>query len=142
MNISLSPFGPENMISRYGFGRPVPRQPAHSPYWGLFTGFLPISAAASIYFLDRRTPSGESRVHRVTQLCTEGIHCRESAGKGQEALKVVPATGTALAGHHRPINMRFSFPHPLLVGSWHIGTFGYSDVWINRVRLPILLVVS
>ena len=29
MNISLSPFEPENLVSRDGFGSPVPRQPAH-----------------------------------------------------------------------------------------------------------------
>ena len=28
-NFSLSPFAPENFISRNGFGSPVPRQPAH-----------------------------------------------------------------------------------------------------------------
>ena len=26
---SLSPFAPENLVSRDGFGSPVPRQPAH-----------------------------------------------------------------------------------------------------------------
>ena len=31
IDISRSPFAPENIISRDGFGRPVPRQPAHSP---------------------------------------------------------------------------------------------------------------
>ena len=29
MNTSLSPFAPENLVSRDGFGSPVPRQPAH-----------------------------------------------------------------------------------------------------------------
>ena len=29
MNISLSPFAPENFVSRDRFGSPVPRQPAH-----------------------------------------------------------------------------------------------------------------
>ena len=29
MNISLSPFAPENLVSRDEFGSPVPRQPAH-----------------------------------------------------------------------------------------------------------------
>ena len=29
MNISLSPFAPENLVSRDGFDSPVPRQPAH-----------------------------------------------------------------------------------------------------------------
>ena len=32
----------------------------------LTSGILPISAAASIYFLNRHTPSGQSRVYRVT----------------------------------------------------------------------------
>ena len=29
MNISLSPFAPENLVSRDEFGSPVPRQPSH-----------------------------------------------------------------------------------------------------------------
>ena len=29
MNISLSAFAPENLVSRDGFGSPFPRQPAH-----------------------------------------------------------------------------------------------------------------
>ena len=29
INISLSAFTPENLVSRDGFGSPVPRQPAH-----------------------------------------------------------------------------------------------------------------
>ena len=29
MNFSLTPFAPENLTSRDGFGSPVPRQPAH-----------------------------------------------------------------------------------------------------------------
>ena len=32
MNFSLSPFAPENLVSRDGFSCPVPPQPAHSPY--------------------------------------------------------------------------------------------------------------
>ena len=34
MNISLSPYVPENLVSRDGFSHPVPRQPAHYPYSG------------------------------------------------------------------------------------------------------------
>ena len=51
--ISLSPYAPENLVSRDRFSRPVPRQPAHSPYSGriiwclLITEFLPMSAAFS-----------------------------------------------------------------------------------------------
>ena len=33
---------------------------------------------------------GQSRVYRVTQLRTDGVHCRESAGTGPVNLKVVP----------------------------------------------------
>ena len=29
MNVSLSPFAPENLVLLDGFGSPVPRQPAH-----------------------------------------------------------------------------------------------------------------
>ena len=36
-----------------------------------------MSAAASIYF-HHHTPSGQSRLYRVTQLGTDGVHCRES----------------------------------------------------------------
>ena len=47
------PFVPENLVSRDGFGSPVPRQPAHrhtqAEYGAFLTGFLPISPAASIY---------------------------------------------------------------------------------------------
>ena len=53
MNISLSAFMPENLVSRDGFGSLVPRQPAHlhtqAESGVLLTGFLPSSAAASNY---------------------------------------------------------------------------------------------
>ena len=54
MNISLSPFAPENLVSRDGFGSLVPRQPTHLHTQAesrakIFAGFLPISAVASIY---------------------------------------------------------------------------------------------
>ena len=38
MNISLSPFAPENLVSRDGFGSPVPRQPSHLHILGLNLG--------------------------------------------------------------------------------------------------------
>ena len=85
MNVSLSPFVLEKSVSRDGFGRPVSRQPTRSLYsgqiWCLLTRFLPISAAPSIY-LYHQTPSGQSRVYRVTQLRADGVHCRESADTG------------------------------------------------------------
>ena len=174
MNIPLSPFAPENLVSRDGYSRLVPRQPAHSPYsswiWCLLTGFLPISAAASIYCFNRHTPSGLSRVHQVTQLRTDGVRYRESAGTGPIVLKVVPVTDAAFAVHQGPINQWCAslFPHPLLVWSEHIECTGvislhkspslnngtctdflvecivvkFSRLGISRVGLSILLVVS
>ena len=55
--ISLSAFfAHENLVSRDGFGSPVPRRSAHlhtqaayGPYLLIITGFLPSSAAATIY---------------------------------------------------------------------------------------------
>ena len=41
-------------------------------------------------YLNHHTPSGQSRVYRVAQLRTGGVHCRESAGTGPVNLKVVP----------------------------------------------------
>ena len=42
------------------------------------------------FIKNHHTPSGQSRVYRVTQLRTDGVHCRESAGTGPVNLKVVP----------------------------------------------------
>ena len=43
-----------------------------------------------IFILNHHTPSGQGRVYRVTQLRTNGVHCRESTGTGPVNLKVVP----------------------------------------------------
>ena len=73
--------------------RPAPAW--SSPYlgwiWCLLTEFLPTSAAASIYLIQPLyTPSGQSRVYRVTHLRTYGVHCRESADIGPVNVKIVP----------------------------------------------------
>ena len=57
MDISLSAFAPENLVSRDGFGSPVPRQPAH-----LYT-----QAESGAYLRDssrvpRRRPHGGNRL--------------------------------------------------------------------------------
>ena len=39
--------------------------------------------------LNRHPPLGQSRVYRITQLRTDGVHCRELAGTGPVNLKVV-----------------------------------------------------
>ena len=94
MNVSLSAFAPENLVSRDGFGSPVPRQPAHLHTQAESDAYLRDSSRVPrrrpfIYF-HRQTPSGQSRVYRVTQLRTDGVHRRESAGTGPVNLKVVP----------------------------------------------------
>ena len=65
-----------------------------------------MSAAASIYF-NHHTPSGQSRFYRGTQLGIDGVHCRESAGTGPVALKVVRVTGAAFASRqtYRKVSM-------------------------------------
>ena len=117
-NIPLSPCVPENLVSRDGFGSPVPRQPAHLHTQAESGAYLRDSSRfprrRPFIYLNRHTPSGQSRVYRVAQLCTDGVHCRESAGTGPINLQVVP-NGAALAGHHGPIKIRLSFPHPLVV---------------------------
>ena len=93
-NIPLSPCVPENLVSRNGFSRPVPRQPAHLPTQAESGAYLRDSSRVPrrrpFIYLNRHTPSGQSRVYRVTQLRTDGVHCRESAGTGPVNLKVVP----------------------------------------------------
>ena len=56
-----------------------------------------MSTAASIYFYQHHTPLGPSRVYRVTQLRTDGVHCREFVGTGPVVLKVLRETGAAFA---------------------------------------------
>ena len=60
---------------------------------------------------NRHTPSRQSRVYRVTQLRTDGGHCRESAGTGPVNLKVVPNECCLCRYHHGPINTCLSLPN-------------------------------
>ena len=129
-------FAPDNLVSRDGFGSPVPRQfffLSHFPKFcvmyfitllvsALYSPSRPriwpreavsalpsrvsllISAQTasgaylqnssrvplrrSFIYLNRHTrSSGRSRVCRVTQLRTNGVHCREYAGTGAVNLK-------------------------------------------------------
>ena len=96
MNISLSAFVPENLVSRDGFGSPFPRQLAHlhtqvDLSMVLTYGIPPeFRGNVHLFILNRHTPSGQSRVYRVTQSRTDGVHYRESIGTGPVNLKVVP----------------------------------------------------
>ena len=80
-----------------------------------YSRVLPLSAAAS-NFLYRQPPTGPSRLYRVTQLRTDGVHCRESASTGPVVLNVVPVTGAAYSGN--PVGQILCasrFQHPLLI---------------------------
>ena len=94
MNISLSPFTPENVVLRDGFGRPVPFQPAHLHSQAEPGAYLRDSSRVPrrrpFIYLNRHTPSGQSRVYRVTQLRDDVVHCRESTSTRPVNLKVVP----------------------------------------------------
>ena len=94
MDIFLPPFTPENLLSTDGFGSPVQRQPAHLHTQAEYGAYLRDSSRGSRWrpfiYLNHHTPLGQSRVYRVTQLRTDGVHCREFVGTGPVNLKVVP----------------------------------------------------
>ena len=70
-NFSLSPFAPENLVSRDGFGSPVPRRPAHLHTQAGSGAYSQDSSRVPrqrpFIYLKRHTPSGQSGVYRVTQ---------------------------------------------------------------------------
>ena len=51
---------------------------------------LEFRGGVHLFILYHHMPPGQSRVYRVTQLRTDGVHCRESVGTGPVNLKVVP----------------------------------------------------
>ena len=78
INILLSPCVPENLVSRDGFSRPVPRQPAHlrtqDEIWCLLARFFTSSAVASIYLFKTTIHHRVSlEFYRVTHLRTVPI---------------------------------------------------------------------
>ena len=81
INISLSAFAPANLVSRDGSGSsPVPRQSAylHTQAESGFTYGIPpeFRGGVHLFIKNHHTPSGQSRVHRVAQLRTDGVHCK------------------------------------------------------------------
>ena len=116
-NIPLTPCVPENLVSRDGFSRPVPRQPAHLHTQAESGAYLRNSSR-----VPRRRPimkppyaigsvprlSGHANAYRWRSLPRVRRH---RASKPQGSSERV----AALAGHHGPINMCLSFPYPLLV---------------------------
>ena len=105
----------------------------------LLTGFLPMSTAASIYFCQHHTPSGQSGVYRVTQLRADGVHCRESVGTGPVGLvffTVARITGAAFASPWTKCYCAPLFSH---THSWYtVIMFKLSGVYQN-ISADVLL---
>ena len=64
INISVSAFAPENLISRDGFGSSAPRQPAHLHTQAESGAYLRESSpefrgGVHLFILNRHTPSGQ-----------------------------------------------------------------------------------
>ena len=94
-SIPLSSCVPENLVSRDGFDSPVPRQSAPLHTQAESGAYLRDSSRfprrRPFIHLKCHTPSGQSRVYRVTNLRTDGVHCQESAGIiGPVNLKIIP----------------------------------------------------
>ena len=122
MNILRSPYVPESLVSRDGFSRPVPRQPTHLHTQAASGAYSPRDSSRfprrrPFIYLNRHTPSGQYRVYRLTQLRTNGVHCREVAGTGPVVLKViVPVTGAAIFQVTMGQLVCSSlFPHPIFI---------------------------
>ena len=85
----------------------------------VLTHGIPPDFRGGFFYLNRHTPSGQSRDYRVTRLRTDCVRCRES-GTRPVVLKVVPVTGASLSSitMDRPINVRLSFLTPTIGMKW------------------------
>ena len=94
-----------------------------------------MSTAVSTYFYQHHTPSGQSRVYRVTQLLTDGVHCRECVGIGPVVLKVARVTGAAFASPWTKCYCAPLFSH---THYWYkVSVFKLSRVCVCVCFLPI-----
>ena len=74
--------------------------------------------------LYHQPPSGHFRVYQATQLRTDGVHCRESAGTGLVVLDVVPVTGYAFSSVAMSQFLCVSlFLHPQPIRGENVKTF-------------------
>ena len=94
IDYSLSAFAPENLISRDGFGSPVPCQPDHLHTRAGSGAYLRDSSRVPrrrpfIYF---KPPYAIGSVPSISgrEIAFDGVHYRESAGTGPVNLKVAP----------------------------------------------------
>ena len=86
MFFSLSPFAPKHLVSSIAPSRVSPHI-LHNRLNLVLTHGIPPTFRDGVHIY-RQAPSGQPRVHQVTQLSTDGVHCRESAGIGPIVLSL------------------------------------------------------
>ena len=133
MSVSLSPFAPENLVSRDEFGRHVSRQPAHvsrQPALPDFRGgvhlFKPPYVIGSVPSL-----SGHAIAYRWRSLSRVRRH-RATCPEGSSS------NGCCLCITMDQLICASFPPHPLL---WHGVVIDYSMLKATTVPLLLLLVV-
>ena len=138
--ISLSPFLPCILFSRRGFSRPTPRRPVYPPaagrIWCLLTGSYPSSR-----FPRRYASFGVMTVGTNGPTCGFNWQCTDDAiGYAvmiPERLDSLPSPHSLPRFGSNPAGRQ-----PGRRAELGCKEFTCGRVWINRVRLPILLVVS
>ena len=115
IDISLSPFATDNLVSRDGFGRHVPRQPAHSRHLRLnlvLTYGIPPEFRGGVYLFGPPIAIG-----LVPSLSDHAIAYRWHSLPRVRRHRASSPQGSLSNGcclfryHHGPINVRLSFSH-------------------------------
>ena len=143
MNISLSAFVPENLVSRDGFGSPVPRQPAHLHTQAESGAYLRDSSRVPPRrpFINLKPPYA---IGSVSSLSGHAIAYRWRSlprVRRHGASKPLGSSERVLPWQVTMDQLIFaSFPHPLLVRSGHVeGTGGYTLNNVDSRPRPIAM---
>ena len=121
MNIPLSPCVAENLVPRDGFGRSCPASVRLIIYLALTHGIPPHFRGGILILIIQATAIGSVRAYRVTQLRTDGVHYRESAGTGPVNIKVVTERVLPL------------FPTPTIGMKWVCWMYAW---FVQNKRIP------
>ena len=114
----MSPFAPEDLISRDGFGRPVPRQPAHYLHsagaYSRYSSRFP--QGCPFIYLNHHTPSGQLRFKGATayRWRSQPKVRRHRAASSPQGSFSNECCSSCFAGHHESINVRLSFPPAII----------------------------
>ena len=142
MYFSLSTFAPASLVSRDGFGSPVPRQPAHLHTQAESGAYLQDSSR----FLQRRPLLYFKRPDAIESYPSLSDHAVAYRWRslprvrrtGPVNLKVVP-NECCLGSHQGPINVRLFFPHPsLLAWSGHVVPLHHGCTCKDTLFLSVL----